>query len=248
MRSILTHKQTKKTKLIIKVLMLICLLGVMISAGLYYISVKEYSAGNDAYLQIQALIDDQETLNDEESFTKLAQINNDLIGWISLEGTQIDYPLVHSDNNEYYLTHIFTKEKNKLGTIFIDYRNKADLSDKNTIIYGHNMHDGSMFATLLNYTEQDFYDQHPVINLTIGEDEYQVLLFAGILTDGYSDYAKRSFNDGEFMVYINDIIALSTFKSTIMINENDQIITFSTCSYNVENGRYALFGKLVATK
>lgn len=225
--------------------MIICLLGILISAGLYYRSIKEYDIGNDAYLQLQTLVGDQETLSTENSFASLALINDDLIGWISLKDTVIDYPLVQGDNNEYYLTHIFTKEKNKLGTIFIDYRNKADLSDKNTIIYGHNMHDGSMFATLLNYTEQDFYDQHPIIELTIGENDYQVLLFAGIITDGYSKYAMISFSEGTFMEYINDIIAVSTFKSDVSIKEDDQIITFSTCSYSVEEGRYALFGKLV---
>jgi len=225
--------------------MVVCLLGILISGGLYYISVKEYSIGNDAYLQLQELIDDQQSLSDEDYFTGLSDVNNELVGWISLKDTMIDYPLVQTDDNEYYLTHIFTKEKNKLGTLFIDYRNNADLSDKNTIIYGHNMHDGSMFAALLNYTEQAFYDQHPIIDLTIGRDKYQILVFAGVLTDGYNDYAKQSFNDGEFVKYINEMIDLSTFKSDVTINEDDQIVTLSTCWYNIENGRYALFGKLV---
>ena len=225
--------------------MVVCLLGILISGGLYYISVKEYSIGNDAYLQLQELIDDQQSLSDEDYFTGLSDVNNELVGWISLKDTMIDYPLVQTDDNEYYLTHIFTKEKNKLGTLFIDYRNNADLSDKNTIIYGHNMHDGSMFAALLNYTEQAFYDQHPIIDLSIGRDKYQILVFAGVLTDGYNDYAKQSFNDGEFVKYINEMIDLSTFKSDVTINEDDQIVTLSTCWYSIENGRYALFGKLV---
>lgn len=180
-------------------------------------------------------------------FSSLEAINEDVVGWIQADGRGIDYPIVLGEDNEYYLTHLFNHEENRIGSIFMDYRNNSDFLDKSSVIYGHYLKDGAMFSSILKYKKQSHYDTYPAMTLYTPEGDYTIELFAGIVHDGNYEFVQFEFNDsGDFLDYIGQLKAQSTFKSEVMVDADDRIITLSTCSYEFDNARYALYGKLVS--
>lgn len=182
---------------------------------------------------------------DSVDFLALASINPDVVGWLSSPNTEIDYPVVLGTDNDYYLTHLFTGERNKLGSIFLDYRSRGDFSDRNTVIHGHNMIDGSMFSSLTNYKEQDYYDRCPYMLLDTPDGNYRIELFARTILDGNQESIRFHFKDGrDFQDYVDSLKAASSFMSDTTISASDRIVTLCTCSYEFKNARYALFGKL----
>ncbi len=183
----------------------------------------------------------------EVDFSILEEKNTDVVGWILSLDSEINYPVVKGSDNSYYLTHLFTKEENAKGSIFMDYRNQNDFSSKNTILYGHHMKDGSMFATLTNYKEQAYYDKFPTMILYTPQGDYMIELFAGVIVDG--DYESVCFEfeeKKEFETYIAFLKENSSFKSKVPVNFEDRIITLCTCSYEFDNARYTVYGKLTS--
>lgn len=177
---------------------------------------------------------------------KVSEINNDLVAWITCPDTVIDYPVAHGEDNIFYLTHLANGKKNANGCLFIDCNNAGDFSDYNTIIYGHNMHSGKMFATLLNYKEQDFYDKHRYMYLTFGDEIYRLELFSAYVTTPSSDaYRMRFQNNAEYAKWLEKMAGRSDFKADIRLSTNDRIVTLSTCAYDYANARYVVHGRLV---
>ena len=221
-----------------------------------YKGIKDYRDSENAYQNLaqntegqteETIVTDQ---GERHNFTKanfeaLAEINPDVVGWLSLEDTVINYPIVQGSDNEYYLHHLFTKDYNNTGCIFMDVDNAKDFSDLNTVLYAHHMRNGSMFAELEGYRDQEYYDTHRELVLQTPSGNYLVEPFAGLLTDGYSDYIQIGFQDGDsFLSYVNQMRSQSTFQSDVTITAEDRILTMSTCRYDVDNGRYAVFAKL----
>ena len=153
--------------------------------------------------------------------------------------------MAYTDNNFYYIDHIPGDVENANGTIFIDCRNASDFSDKNTCIYGHNMNDGSMFAALRDYREADYYTAHPVMYLSTPEFNYRLDLFAGCIVEPTSyAYAREFETDDQFLAHIDMLKENSTFASDMEITAEDKIVTLSTCTYEIDDGRYVVVGKL----
>lgn len=183
-------------------------------------------------------------------FTYLETINQDVVAWITADGLPIDLPIVQGDDNDYYLTHLFDHQINRLGTLFVDVNNQGDFSDKNTAVYGHNMNDGSMFASLMNYQSQEFFESFPEMDLYTPTSDYKIELFAGMVHDGAEPFIRFSFHDDfDFLSYVDYLKQNSTFDSPVSVEPEDQIITLSTCTpdyYN--NKRYVVYGRLVPKK
>ena len=178
-------------------------------------------------------------------FDGLRAQSTDYVAWIYSPNTAINYPIAYTDNNFYYLDHIPGEIQNANGTIFIDCRNASDFSDQNTCIYGHNMNDGSMFASLRNYREASYYTEHPVIYLSTQNFNYRLDLIAGFITEPTSfAYAPNFDSTDQFMGHIQLAKELSTFESSVEVGENDKIVTLSTCTYERDDGRYVVVGKL----
>lgn len=177
----------------------------------------------------------------------LHAIDENVVAWIEMEGSSIDYPVAHGKDNDQYLRHLIDGKYNDAGTIFVDYRNEKGFNDRNTVLYGHHMFDDPlMFAELENFESQEYYDSHKTIMIHTPEAEYNVYPIAGYQTTGTGGYLKFDFStDQEYMDYVNGFIAKSTFKSDETITVDDQMMLFSTCSYDEYNGRYVLIGKLV---
>lgn len=179
-------------------------------------------------------------------FDALLAENEDIVGWIYCEGTPIDYLVVQGTDNDYYLRRSYDGVHSMAGTIFIDANNQPGFADCNTIIYGHNMKNGSMFAVLSRWAEQEFYEEHPVIWFLTPRRNYQIVLLGGCTTSAYSDvYTIYPQSCEEFDCYVQDIMAASDFRSEAETEEGAHYAVLSTCSYVFDNARYILLGKLV---
>lgn len=177
--------------------------------------------------------------------TNLQNQNNDTIGWLQVNGTNINYPVVQTSNNEYYLTHDFTKKYNDGGWIFADYRNNL-VNDKNLIIYGHARLNLTMFGTLKNVIKASWYtnnDNHLVRLSTINSNmSYQV--FSTYVIEAEDYYIKTDFNSNEdYLKFLNEIKSRSVYNYGVNLDENDRILTLSTCY--TDNKRVVLHAKLI---
>ena len=168
-------------------------------------------------------------------FTSLKSQNTDTIGWIKVNNTNIEFPVVKTTNNGYYLSRNFNKEYNLGGWIFADYKNKFDGTDKNIVIYGHNMRDNSMFGTLKEVLKEEWYnnkENHEIIFVTENEEaKYQVFSVYEIEEEEY--YINTKFeNEEEFGKFINTLKQRSKNNFNVEVNSSDNIVTLSTCANN----------------
>jgi len=163
---------------------------------------------------------------------ELKNKNSDTIGWINVNNTNINYPIVHYSDNDYYLNHSFDKSYNQAGWIYLDYRNNSNLTDKNNIIYGHYREDKTMFGSLLNVLNYSWYtnkDNH-IIRIS-NENEntlWQIISVYKIPVESY--YITVNFkNDDEYQTFLNTIIQRSIHNFNTEVNIDDKILTLSTC-------------------
>ena len=166
-------------------------------------------------------------------FKSLKQKNSDTIAWIKVNGTDIEYPVVKTTNNDYYLTHSFDKSYNTAGWVFMNCNNKFDGTDNNIVIFAHNRMDGSMFGTLKNVLTSDWQnnkDNYIIPFITENEkEEYEVFSAYKIENEDY--YITTNFkNDTEFQEFINKITSRSVKSFGTKVTTNDQILTLSTCA------------------
>lgn len=180
------------------------------------------------------------------NFEKLKKQNEDIIGWIYSEGTVINYPIIQGEDNQSYLYRSHTGERNSNGCIFMDFRNLPDFSDHNNIIYGHNMPTGVMFASLKNYTEQSYYEEHPVIWILTPDKAFRVDLIAGLVTPSDSDtYELFSYTE-DLQERLEYALSQSTFDAgEVDISTIEHVVTLSTCTYEYATARYVVIGNLV---
>ncbi len=180
------------------------------------------------------------------NFEELINKNSDTKGWIIVEGTNINYPFVQYKNNDYYLNHSFNKKYTDAGWIFLDYRNDINNLSKNNIIYGHARLNKTMFGTLKNVLKKSWYknnDNHIIKIYTEKETLYwQVFSTYSIKTESY--YITTDFNnDEDFIKFINTIKSRSKYNYDIDINQNDKILTLSTC--HNKNEKIVVHAKLI---
>ena len=180
----------------------------------------------------------------EVDFDVLKHKSEDIVAWLYSEGTPINYPIVQTNNNDYYLRRLLDGTYNQSGTIFVDYRNNSSFEDYNTIIYGHNMKNDTMFGTLINYENQEYYNEHREMYLFTENKNFRIELFAGYITTSESDIYNFPKNSSTNEELIKNAISKTTFKSEIEVKNEDKIITLSTCSYDFEDARYVLLGVL----
>ena len=178
------------------------------------------------------------------------QLNSDITAWLYCPDTVIDYPVCRGDDNSYYLTHLADGTYNRNGCLFVDCKNSSNFSDDNTIIYGHHMASGKMFASLIKYKNQSYYEEHPTMYLTTEKGTYKIELFSGYVTEiGSSAYTMNFGTAKEREAWLKEISNKSDFKANAMtISSTDRIITLSTCAYDFRNARYVVHGKIKRIK
>lgn len=179
-------------------------------------------------------------------FDALKSVNEEVVGWIYCEGTTINYPVLQGEDDDYYLKHTYDRTENRAGSIFVEALNAPKFADSNTIIYGHHMKNGSMFATLKNWADQEYFEEHPVFWLLTPEQNYRIELISGYITPAVSDtYKVFQGPSQEFTEYLEEAYAKSDFKSDAEWSPNDRFVVLSTCEYVYKDARYVLHGVLV---
>jgi sortase B len=179
-------------------------------------------------------------------FPSLTKINNDIIAWITVEGTNINYPVVQGKDNAYYLKHSYNRKPSITGSIFMDYQNKSDFSDSNTLIYGHNMRDGSMFQELEKYNDQEFFIKNKYIKVYTahGNLVYEVFsAYTAKQADGLYDVGTM--NTREMKAYLDKISQLALLKRDIGQKDGLKLLTLVTCDYGYKDARMFVHAKKV---
>ena len=239
----------KKRKKIFLVIIFVLLIAFAVNSFFIFRSINNYNTGNKTYDSIKEIAIKTETDNPEEAridFEELKKINPDIVGWLTMKNTVIDYPVVKGEDNEYYLHHLYTGEWNSLGTLFVDFRNYELFTDRNTIIYGHSMLNGSMFFILEKYKKQSFYEEHKEFIFETPDKKYRLLPFAGKIMDGKEAFVEFDFDsDEEFYEYLDYYIRNSTFKSDVEVTGSDKVVMMIKCSDDFEDARYVLLCKVV---
>lgn len=253
--------------------MAICLVVFCVSAFQlvrYYLGSR--NAGQD-FEQLAEMISQAEQLEDEETFSddssgqkasedkerideavlrayqELKAQNSDMVGWISIEGTKVNYPVMYTpDRPNFYLNHNFEKEYNKYGVPYVAEHCDPEKPSDNLIIYAHHMKDGSMFTGLMNYTDQEFLKENPLIGFdTLTErGEYEVLAVFLTTVDeqGFPYYLfADAQNQEDFDDYVRQCKAMSLYDTGVTAEYGDKLITLSTCEYSNKNGRLVVVGK-----
>ena len=242
-------------KKVIKIILLaICLCVFIFSAYNIYKYLSEENANKklNNELMEKAIIETPNDNNDNAQenedillisvdFSVLKQENEDIVGWLYLEDSPINYPVVQSNDNDYYLRRLVNGEYNIAGSLFMDYRNDSNLEDDNTIIYGHNMKNNTIFGSLQEYKSQDYYDNHKVMYYFTPEKNYIIELFTGYTISVESDIYDLSVIDSS---KLEELISKSDFESNTKVTEEDKIITLSTCAYEYDGARYIVMGVL----
>ena len=177
----------------------------------------------------------------------LQKVNPQVIGWIRIPGTEVDHPLMQGEDNRYYLTHTWDGKRNSVGAIFMDNRNKADFSNFNTLIYGHNMNDGSMFASIRHYKDEAYWQAHPHVYILCGDNVLRGEVFSAYRTSATGEAYTLGLNKSESRVeFIEAAVQRSVLATGIVPTAQERIVTLSTCIGSDDDDRWVVHARIAA--
>ncbi|MCR5624884.1 MAG: class B sortase [Lachnospiraceae bacterium] len=205
------------------------------------VSIDSDASGKEADPAILKKFKDKAPINVD--FNGLKSVNEDICGWIYCPDTIINYPVVKGDDNSYYLHRMLDNSVSYPGSIFMDCKGKTDFSDKNTVIYGHNMKNSTMFGTLIGYKNQDYYKEHPVIYYLTPDKNYRFDIFAAFVTRVGS--ISYQCNEENFSNLLTQAYETSDIHTIIDKNDIQNIVTLSTCAYDFTDARYVVQANVV---
>ena len=237
-------------KKIIYRIVMILLIGIMlISSYFIYKSKKEDKLQENIFEEIIDVAVESEIKEEQQEIDmqELYNINNDIVGWLKIDDTNINYPVMQTkDKPNYYLRRNFYKEYSQWGTPFLAESCDIQSSD-NLIIYGHHINNSKMFGELEHYKKEEYYKNHKYIKFyTMNEKkEYEIIaVFKTVAYTGFKYYQYSNFNnEREFETFINKCRELSFYHIEKNINYGEKLITLSTCEYSQENGRLVVIAK-----
>lgn len=246
------HAKKNKKISIIVITILIC--------SISYITISKYI--NYRKQKEQQEILDKIVINEEEITEKttkrmlqlkeLQKENSDIVGWLEIEKTGINYPVLQTDNNDYYLTHTYKKENSKNGSIFLDKDYNFSIPSSNLLIYGHNNKNGKMFEELLNYENEEYYRKHPNIRFTTEKWDSTFEIIAVFKSRVYYKdetnvfryyYFINAENEEEYNYYIEQCKKASLYNIDTSAKCGNQLLTLSTCDYSTANGRFVVVAR-----
>lgn len=181
-------------------------------------------------------------------FKALLDANPDVVGWIRIGNTAIDYPVVQGKDNAYYLNRNYKGEEASAGSIFLDFRNDIGKAQPNTVIYGHRMKDGSMFGDLKKFLEEDFFRNNPTFQYDTLYHSYRAEIFSVYPATADLDYIQTGFgNEQEYAAFLQSLRERSLYKTDTVLGMADRILTLSTCDYTLDpaKGRLVIHAKLI---
>lgn len=255
------RKERRKSDMVYNIAMVVCLAVFLASGGMLVKRYFEDRQAENEFAELQSMIDPnaatgEGAVSNSAKFAALRDQNSDFIGWISIEGTNLNFPVMYAPNNkDFYLRHDFSKEYSVYGVPYLDEKTTLGANDQseNLIVYGHNMKTGTIFGCLTGYKKADYYTEHPLIQFdtVYGDGTYEV--FAAFSIDVVQDtsfvYNRYVDMDEEtYNTYVDEVISRSDVDSGIRPEYGEQLLTLSTCEYSSDNGRYVVVARRVEDK
>ena len=247
------ENQKKKFKAIIIILAAVLgllLVVIFLRVFTYYQAEKEYeeiSKISEEVPVVQGVVEETkpEIAKLNQKLEGQKEVNEDIIGWITLEDSKIDYPIVKGENNEYYMNHTVLGTENPAGAIFMETLNKDDFSDIVTFVYGHRMKDGSMFGNLKHYTDKEYWEVHREFQISTYQDNRIYEIFSVHRADVTDSTFQIFFEAGEeYERYLQEQKNVSFYETGVNVSKEDQIVILVTCAYDVQTERIVVLGKL----
>jgi len=250
----------------LKILMSICILFFISSYIFvfnYIFENKQYKRENENLFKGKQIVEIKDINVEENGIFKtgnmlkieeLQKENSDIVGWLEIENTNINYPVLQTYNNEFYLTHDYKKKYSKNGSIFLDKSVNIDIKSTNFLIYGHRNTAGLMFEDLIKYKKEEYYKKNPIIKFTTSNEESEYEIISVFLSHVYYKNEKNVFryyyfinakNEEEFNEYITGVKKNSIYNIEKTAVYGDQLLTLSTCEYSRKDGRLAIVAKKI---
>ena len=245
----------KKYILVPLIILLITLLSYLFYN--FYINIRDKKLSENLQNRLINSISTNEINNDTknelmEEVKELQKENEDVKAWIKINDTNINYPVVQANDNDYYLYRNYKKENSNYGSIFIDSNSNIENPNSNIIMYGHNMKDGSMFKDLLKYADEEYYNNHKYIEFVTNTSSSTYEIIAVFKSRIFYKNEKNVFryykctnlnNEQDYNYYVNNCKELSLYDTGVNAEYGEQIITLITCEYSSENGRMVVVAK-----
>ena len=248
---------------IIYVILIIIIILACVYFVKYLVLQKEAKEESELLNDIDIMENDLEQIKTENSIViskeiermtkikKLQEENSDIVGWIEIEGTNINYPVLQGEDNKYYLTHNYKKEKSQKGSIFLSKDYDLKLPSDNLLIYGHNLISGQMFNNLLKYKNREFYEKHPNIRFTTAKEDLKFEIISAFYSKVFLKSEENVFRYYNFVTaksekdynnFVENAKRASLYDTDKEAKYGDRLITLVTYSYHVEDGRFVVIG------
>ncbi len=253
--------QEKKKKSFWYIPILLICIGVFgFSAYQLYGIFNEYAKGDATYAEILSVAQAERTEANDETieeyqtyvydFEELATINSEVVAWIRFDQPEIiDYPIVAGEDNDKYLHEDFTGEKSNFGTVFLNMYNSPTFTDMHAILYGHNMRNGSMFGSLDEYDEEEFYKENPYFYIYTPDGKVKKYQIASARTvkDASDIYTVQFADEAAFLAHLDEMAENSIYQTGVPYDQYSQLVTLSTCTVSDAN-RFVVQGILIEEK
>lgn len=245
------HSQTKKKIKKVHIIFAIILLISILCITYYYYKQKEKQNPLDN-IEIDTSKITEDVTERMLQVEELKKENGDIVGWLEIQNTNINFPVMQRTDNEYYMTHTYNKENSKDGSIFLDKDYNWDLPSSNLLLYGHNNKNGNMFEGLLEYNEESYYKEHPTIKFTTTKEDCEYEIISVFKSRVYYKSEKDVFryyyfinaeSEEEYNNYVEESKKASLYDTGKTANYGDQLLTLSTCEYSKEDGRFAIVAR-----
>lgn len=254
--SYIPNKRDNVKQIIVKIFFLLSLAVLIVSAG-YLTNYFLYGKRQENIIEKSREVwhnNISDSSTDKSAAEIMLENNSDFKGWITVSGTNIDNPFFQTSDNEFYLNHNQDKQKSTYGALFLDYSNTLteQRRDKNLVIYGHHMKNGSMFANLVKYKSINFYKQHPTVDFSTlyGKSTYKIyaafVLNASKADDNgyvYNIYRNKFSDEEDFNGWYSEAAERSIINTGVDVEYGDNIITLVTCDYDFENARFVVMAR-----
>ena len=254
------QEETKVKEIGIPLYIVILIFIVLISILTFYIRNTHYKKPDDNILdnnEIDEIKVDETKITDAVTkkmlqLQELKKENNDIVAWLEIPDTKINYPVLQTIDNEYYLTHTYKKENSKDGSIFLDKDYDWNIPSSNLLIYGHNNKNGNMFQELLKYEDESYYKEHPTIQFTTVDEDSTYEIIAVFKSRVYYKNEQNVFryyffinaeNEEEYNYYVEESKKASLYDTGKTAEYGDQLLTLSTCEYSQEDGRFVIVAR-----
>ena len=251
------NKHMQKTKNSKKYIFILIFIIMIVIAFAFYKYINGTKEGNGNILNNIEVDETKTTDTVTEKMLQLQELkkeNNDIVAWLEIPNTKIDYPVLQGEDNEYYMRHTYKKEYSVDGSIFLDKDYDWNKPSDNLLIYGHNNKNGNMFQDLLKYEDENYYKEHPNINFTTTNEDCVYEIIAVFKSRVYYKSEKNVFryyyfinaeNEEDYNYYVTESKKASLYDTGKMAKYGEQLLTLSTCEYSQKDGRFVIVAKKV---